>query len=223
MAAQAEKIPNIDFLGKCHDVVEINPLNLGNSSKNQSAVDIDASGEKVQVTKDGSWLIPIGVNHTAPFSMTYDTQSAVISSAYDFQQEFKKSVAAEAGVEGAFEFSGSASFTDIERETNTRQHSFVYSRAYQEDHQLALDLLHEKAPLSVTSQFRDAVGALDARPSEELDWIDEYRGFLNRFGTHFTKSIVLGGLAFQRTSGSSKTWLKSRSTGGFQGEGRRRN
>jgi hypothetical protein len=46
MAAQAEKIVNIDFLGKCYDVVEINPLNLSGSSKNQNAVDIDASGEK---------------------------------------------------------------------------------------------------------------------------------------------------------------------------------
>jgi hypothetical protein len=210
--AQAEKIPNIDFLGKCYDVVAVNPLNLGGSSKNQNAVDVDASGEKVQVTPDGSWTIPIGVNHTAPFSMSYESQSSVISSAYDFQQEFKKSVEVEAGVEGAFEFSGSASVTDIERETQTRQNSFVYSRAYQEDHQLALDLLNEKAPLSVTSPFRDAVDALDARPSEESDWIDQYRSILSRFGTHFTKEIVLGGLAFQRTKGSSKTYLKSRST-----------
>ena len=120
----------------------------------------------------------------------------------------------EAGVEGAFEFSGSASVKDIERQSETRQHSFVYSRAYQEDHQLVLDLLHEKAPLSVTSQFRDAVDALDASRKDESVWIDEYSGFLGRFGTHFTKKIVLGGLAYQRTSGSSKTWLKSRNHGG---------
>lgn len=211
MEQPPQKIPNIDFLGKCYDVVEINPLNWG-SSKNQMAVDIDASGENVQATPDAHWLVPKGVNHTAPFSMTYDSHSAVVSSAHDFQQEFKKSVAVDAGVEGAFEFSGSASVTEIERQTETRQHSFEYSRAYQEDHQLALDLLNEKAPLSVTPQFRDAVAALDARPSEELAWIDEYRGFLSRFGTHFTKAIVLGGLAFQRTSGLSQTWLKSRST-----------
>jgi hypothetical protein len=204
MLAQAEKIPNIDFLGKCYDVVAANPLNLGGSSKNLSAVDVDAPGEKVQVTKDGSWLIPIGVNHTAPFSMSFESQSAVISSAYDFQQEFKKSVAVEAGIEGAFEFSGSASVTDIERETNTRQHSFVYSRAYQEDHQLALDLLNEKAPLSVTPQFRDAAAALNARPSEESDWIDEYRGFLSRFGTHFTKEIVLGDWPFSEPADRRK-------------------
>jgi hypothetical protein len=144
--------------------------------------------------------------------MSSSDLSAVISSSFDFQQEFKKSVEVEAGIEGAFEFSGSASVTDIKRETATRQHSFVYARVYQEDHQLALDLLNEKAPLSVTSVFRDAVDALDGHPREESDWIDEYRGFLSRFGTHFTKSITLGGLAFQRTSGSSKTWLKSRST-----------
>jgi hypothetical protein len=155
-----DKIPNIDYLGKCYDVVDMDPLNLGSSAKVENAIDIDASGHEVVVTRDGSYLIPKGVLHNAPFSMSYQSQSSVISSSYEFQQEFKQSVEVDAGVEGGFEFSGSSSLKDIGRETETRKNSFVYSRAYQENHRVALDLLNPNAPLTVTAALRNAVGQL---------------------------------------------------------------
>jgi len=41
------------------------------------------------------------------------------------------------------------------------------------------------------------------------DWQAKYEAFLQRFGTHFTKGITLGGLAFQRTSGLATAYLRS--------------
>jgi hypothetical protein len=130
----------------------------------------------------------------------------VISSTFDFQQEFKQSVKVDAGVEGAVEFSGSVSSRDVEQQTQTRTHSFVYSRAYREVHHLELDLNNTDA-LRISSSLRDAVEGL---PTDELDWQTRYRDFVKTFGTHFTKQVVLGGMAYQRTSGSSKTCLISR-------------
>ena len=152
--------------------------------------------------------MPAGVRHEAPFGMSWETASTVISSSYEFQQELKVAVSADAGVEGGFEFSASASSRDMERQTQSRKRAFVYSRAYQEDHILDLALDNDKAPLAVTPEFRDAVLALPYA-DEMPDWEAKYDAFLQRFGTHFTKGIRLGGLAFQRTSGLATTYLRS--------------
>jgi hypothetical protein len=67
---------------------------------------------------------------------------------------------------------------------------------------------NDKATLEVTPEFRAAVLALPFR-DDEPDWKAKYEGFVQWFGTHFTKRIALGGLAFQRTSGIASTYLKS--------------
>ena len=202
-------IPNIDYLGRCYDLVDTDPLNLGSSSKSESAIDIDVGESTANHTPDGIYIVPLGVKHRAPFAMSYETRSSVISSSFDFQQEFKNSVEANAEIPGVFEFSGSLSHKEITRQTETRKNSFVYSRAYQENHILTLALENEKAPLKVTEEFSDAVAALPFEDDYE-EMRPAYEAFLRRFGTHFAKEIVLGGLAFQRTSGSSKTYLQSR-------------
>jgi hypothetical protein len=186
----------------------MDPLNLGASSKNQNVIDISVEEGRTVLTRDGYYIVPAGVRHEAPFSMSYESASTVISSSYEFQQELKMAVSADAGVDGSFEFSASASSRDMERQTESRKRTFVYSRAYQEDHILELTLDNEKAPLAVTPEFRDAVLALP-RPDEMPDWEAKYEAFLQRFGTHFTKGIRLGGLAFQRTSGLASTYLRS--------------
>ena len=208
--SEEKLIPNIDYLGRCYDVVDMDPLNLGSSAKTENAIDIDVASGRTVVTRDGSYSIPIGVHENAIFSMSWETQSSVISSTHDFQQEFKQSVEVEAGVEGGFEFSGSTSHREITRQTESRKHSFVFSRAYQENHRLTLDLLNEKAPLTVTPEILAAVQQLPFQDAP--DWYETYEAFVRRFGTHFTKEIILGGLAFQRTSGSAKTYLKSSET-----------
>jgi hypothetical protein len=102
--SDAMRIPNIDYLGRCYDVVDTDPLDLGSSSKYENVIDIDVSEGRTVHTRDGSYSIPIGVHHKAIFSMSWESQSSVVSSSYEFQDEFKKAVSAEAGVAGGFEF-----------------------------------------------------------------------------------------------------------------------
>ena len=205
---EAKTIPNIDYVGRSYDIVAMDPLNLGASSKNQNVVEISVGAGRTVVTRDGSYTIPAGVRHQAPFSMSYESASTVISSSYEFQKELKVAVEAEAGVDGGFEFSASASSRDMERQTGSRKRTFVYSRAYQEDHILDLDLDNDNAPLAVTPEFRAAVLALPFR-DDVADWKEKYEALVQRFGTHFTKRVTLGGLAVQRTSGMASTYLKS--------------
>lgn len=208
--SDAMRIPNIDYLGRCYDVVDTDPLNLGGSSKYENVVDIAVSEGRTVHTRDGSYVIPAGVLHKAIFSMSWESQSGVISSSYDFQEEFKQAIGAEAGVQGGFEFSASASQKEIVRRTESRKQSFVFSRAYQQNHGLQLELANDRAPLAVTEEFAKAVQQL---PIDELPKvIGRYEDVVRRFGTHFTTEIILGGLAFQRTSGSSERFLRSKET-----------
>jgi MAC/Perforin domain-containing protein len=205
---EPKTIPNRDLLGCTYDLVTMDPLNLGSTAKNQNVIDIDVEDGHTVRTRDGLYVVPKGVRHEAPFSMSWETMSTAMSSSYEFQQELKMAVSADAGVEGGFEFSASASSRDMERLTGSRKRTFVYSRAYQEDHILDLSLGDPKAPLAVTPEFRDAVLALPC-PDETPDWEKQYEKFLDDWGTHFTKGITLGGLAFQRTSGLATTYLRS--------------
>jgi hypothetical protein len=186
----------------------MDPLNLGATSKNQNVIDIDVGAGHTVQTRDGYYSVPAGVRHEAPFSMSYESASTVMSSSYEFQRQLKLAVGVEAGVDGAFEFSASASSRDMEKQTESRKRTFVYSRAYQEDHIVDLDFDNDKAPLAVTPEFRDAVLALPY-PNEMPDWQARYEQFVERFGTHFTKGIRLGGLALQRTSGLATSYLRS--------------
>ncbi|MBN9511160.1 MAG: hypothetical protein J0I21_18905 [Alphaproteobacteria bacterium] len=206
--SDAARIPNIDYLGRCYDIVDLDPLDLGGSAKYPNVIDISVADGRTVNTRDGTYSIPAGVQHLAIFKMSWESQSSVISSSYDFQEEFKLAVEAEVGVQGGFEFTGSASHKDIVHRTESRKQSFVFSRAYQENHGLQLDLANDKAPLSVTTEFADAVARLPV--GEFPSVVPQYQEFLRRFGTHFAKEIKLGGLAFQRTSGSTKRFLVSK-------------
>ena len=203
-------IPNSDYLGRCYDIVDMDPLNLGATAKSEHVIALDVAEGPTTTTPDGSYTIPAGVHHMAPFSMSWETESSVISSSAEFQEEFKRTVEADAGVDGLFEFSGSASHRELTGLAESRKASFVYSRAYQENHRLTLDLDNAKAPLKVAPEFADAVAELP--PQDDPDWFKQYQDLVQRFGTHYTKEIVLGGLAYQWTSGSSQTFLKSSQT-----------
>jgi hypothetical protein len=206
--AEGKLIPNIDYLGTAYDVVEMDPLNLGDTSKNQNIFALSVEEGWASPTPDGIYLVPNGVRHHAPFSMGYESASTAMSSSYEFQQEVKLQVDVDAGVEGAFEFSASASNREVEKVTESRNRTFSYYRAYQDDHILDLDLDNENAPLALRPEFQDAVLALP-NPDEVPDWGQKYDEFIATWGTHFTKGIVLGGLAYQRVSGKASTLLRS--------------
>jgi hypothetical protein len=206
--AEGKLIPNIDYLGTAYDVVEMDPLNLGDTSKNHNIFALSVQDGWASPTPDGIYLVPNGVNHHAPFSMGYESASTAMSSSYEFQQEVKLQVDVDAGVEGAFEFSASASNRDVEKVTESRDRTFSYFRAYQDDHILDLDLDNENAPLALRPEFQHAVLALP-NADEVPDWQQKYDDFVGTWGTHFTKGIVLGGLAYQRVSGKASTLLRS--------------
>jgi hypothetical protein len=204
----AKAILNSDFLGRTYDVLEMDPLDLGSSSRKQNVMVLDFTEGDKGLSGDTYWIVPKGTIHTSPLSMHWETASTTMSSSYQFRNELKLAVDVDAGVEGGFEFSGSATSRQMEDVTQSRKRTYVYSRAYQEDHTLDLDLSNPNAPLQVTQEFQDAVLALPYQ-DEVPGWEKQFEDFIATWGTHFTTGIVLGGLAMQRTSGLASTYLKS--------------
>jgi hypothetical protein len=204
----AKAIFNADYLGRTYDVVKMDPLNLGGSSTKQNAFVLDLTEEDKDLSGDTYWIIPKGTLHTMPLSQNWETASTTMSSSSEFQQQLKVAVEVDAGVEGGFEFSGSASSSKMEDVTQSRKRTYVYSRYYIENHTLDFDLSDRNAPLELKPEFRAAVLALPYQ-DEVSDWEAQYAEFIATWGTHFTKGIVLGGLAAQRTSGLATTYLKS--------------
>ena len=92
-------------------------MNVGATSKNQNVIDISVEEGHTVHTRDGYYIVPAGVRHEAPYSMSWESASTVISSSHEFQQELKVAVEADAGVEGGFEFSASASSREMEKQT----------------------------------------------------------------------------------------------------------
>jgi hypothetical protein len=43
--SEAKRIPNVDFLGRCYDVVKTDPLDLGGSALFENAIDINMNVE----------------------------------------------------------------------------------------------------------------------------------------------------------------------------------
>ena len=203
--ASERTIPNQDYLGRCYDIVTLDPLNLAISAKYKNALDVQAADNKIVDTRDGKWSIPVWAEHKGIFAFDWEATTGTISSSYEFRDEFKRSVKADAGVDGMFEFSASASTSAITSGTETRKQTFVFARAFRATHGLEAKLGH--ASLELTDYFRADVEALpvDGFPVVRA----AYEKFIETYGTHFTTEIVLGGLAFQRTRGSSSRYLSS--------------
>jgi hypothetical protein len=202
--ADAKTVPNIGYLGRTYDAIKLDPLRLPDTSTEQNVFDFTGSdGEHIE----NGFTLPAGVTYSAPNITGYETETHVVSSAYDLQVSSKLDVEIDVGVPGVFEFSGSTSFSTTQKSTETRKYTYGYTRAYRELHIVHVDLLQPNPPYTFTKVFRDSVAALPV--DDNPDARDKYTKFIEDFGTHFTTRVTLGGLALQQTRGSASRFLQS--------------
>jgi len=200
----AKEIPSIKYLGACYNVVTMDPLSLADTALPKNVFNLG------NVRDDGSFDVPQGVSYRTILKTSYDWQSSVISSVADLQNTLKQSADVSAGMEGAFEFSGSATYKEIQNLTESRKHSFVYARAFVELLSVSVDIADPQSGLRLDDSFQRAVADLPTDQSETS--ATKYEDFITRFGTHFTWQIIVGGMATQRTSGLASRFLKSEET-----------
>ena len=189
--AKGELVKGLNYVGKCYDILSLDPLNMGGSAKGANAIDVAREG--VTTYEQGGYAIPQGTLLQSPFNTEITTFRSLINNTFDFQKEFSLSLGISAGVEGLFSFSASSSYKEIEQVTQSRKQVFTYGFYYVQNHIVSLQLDHPDE-LRLGRDFAARVRAL---PTERKK---DYEKFIEDFGTHFTTTVSLGGMAYSRAS-----------------------
>lgn len=201
-----EFIGGLEHLGRCYDVLALDPLNIAASSKDFHAIDV--TGDDVKTRKEGNYDVPAGVMLVSPFSTDVKQFRSLMYNSYDFQSEFSSSIEANTGVTGLFEFSASKSFKEIAEASSSRKQVFTYVIVHVQNHVVSVDLDDAK-DLSLNARFADAVENLPAN-SDASEAVEAYSRFIKRFGTHFLSKVSLGGMAYSRVSTLAENALSSK-------------
>jgi len=194
--AKGELLKGLDYLGKCYDILSLDPLNMGGSAMGANAIDVAREG--VTTYEQGGYAVPNGTILQSPFNTDITTFRSLINNTFDFQNEFSLNVGITAGVEGLFEFSASSSYKEIEQVTQSRKQVFTYGFYYVQNHIVSLQLDHPDE-LRLGRDFAKGVSALPAERTTP-DQKKAYEAFIKKFGTHFTTTVSLGGMAYSRAS-----------------------
>jgi hypothetical protein len=202
----AGEINGLEFVGKCYDVLTVDPLNLGGSAKGANAIDLARDG--VGTYTQGGYTMPRGASLHSPFSTEVTTSRSLIRNSFDFQNEVSSSFEASAGLGGLFEYSASTSFKEISTVSESRKRVFSYVTVYVQNHIVGLEL-DDPSVLRLGAEFARAVAALPARRETSADR-QAYASFVQRFGTHFAKRVALGGMAYSRVSSSASSIATSK-------------
>ncbi|HLZ70563.1 MAG TPA: MAC/perforin domain-containing protein [Dehalococcoidia bacterium] len=204
--SDATELNGLEFLGKCYDLLSLDPLNLGGLAKTVNAIDVARAGGGSY--EQGSYVVPNGVSLQSPFNTEAKTFRSLVQNSYDFQNEFSSTLELNAGIEGCFEFSTSNSFKEITQASQSRKQVSTYAIVYVQNHVVALDLdgPDEKR---ISTAFAHAVKGLPGGMGAQAEQ-RAYSEFIRKFGTHFTRRVSLGGMAYSRVSGLTTKVLASR-------------
>lgn len=208
-AAKGELVKGLEYLGKCYDILSLDPLNMGGSAKGANAIDVARQGED-KTYERGGYAVPKGTTLDSPFNTEVTTIHTLIQNTFDFQNEFSIAGEASAGMTGLFEFSASSSYKEIEQVSRSRKEVFTYAIAYVQNHIVSLQLDHPQ-DLALGSDFAQGVGALPAEQTT-ADQQKAYQAFIKKFGTHFTTTVSLGGMAYSRVSSLATKVMRSKET-----------
>lgn len=193
----ATPLKNVGFLGRCYDMLKLNPLDLDGSALANAPFDLDKSQQKPVNT--GNNVVPVVVDFHPGSGGEYSEEAKLVFTAYDYQSSFKQDVNFEVGIPDVFAFSTNVSYSSFKQDTGSEENLYTYIDFKQELHSLTLDLEYEdQSQLKLRSNFKSAVENLP------YDKDDGYEDFIKAFGTHFTTYVKFGGRAY--------LWLKVSNT-----------
>lgn len=193
-------ISGLDNLGRCVDLVDLDPLDIAGSSKNVQAFFPKGGTDSYP---SGGYEIPKGVEMRSPFKLRISGGETLMSNSYDFTRSFEKSMSVEGGFEG-FEFSASQSVKNVQKQSEKRDEVFTYVFANSAIHIVQLELDGQRSEfLILNADIKKKVEGLPAHDGKA------YREFIQKFGTHFITQVALGGMAWSRVSSKKKEHFSS--------------
>jgi hypothetical protein len=184
----AQSLRNIDYLGRCYNIVEVDPLTF-KPYKPKTVVDF--AFKAGHTSPDGRFQLPDNVAYFSEHTGTYREDQTIISSSSDFQRAVSESATISGsgsdGVKSA-SFSASASYSNYSREAQSKDTFSTLTQYEYADYRLNLEW--HKPGFSLGSEIAETIAALPAGPSSA------YADFVKRYGTHFSSGVAFGGLAY---------------------------
>ena len=194
----ADKLKNWDFIGRCYDVLKVDPLNIEKGAKGKMAFLLDEFNE----IADGSAQKLICTEHTPRSGGESKSNTVSMSSSHDFRtfNKLEASVTVSDPTGEMFSTSLSQSYEKTRNETESHEKVTTYATLTAPAYNLSLigdekdgRLVPAASPkLKVSTDLASSVAGLPTT-SGTL-----YKQFVRDFGTHYAREVVFGGRVYQR-------------------------
>ena len=184
--AEHETIAMPMYIGKGYNIFRGNPFSDSHDPGFRSNC-LQFSGSNT--TTDGKYTIPSDIESTVLKSFYSTISDSFHTGVKSYQYDLSTKASSSGGVdigEAAASFSLSVGFQMMKNATTSKQH--IVSKAYSENQFYKLVINHYKEK-KVTPEF--ARGAVASYTTN--NWLK----FIDEFGTHYTKEVIMGGRATQ--------------------------
>ena len=193
-----DKLKNWDFIGRCYNVLKVDPLNIEKGAKGKMAFLLDEFNE----VADSSAQKPICTEHTSRSGGESKSNTVSMSSSHDFRtfNKLEASVTVSDPTGEMFSTSLSQSYEKTRNETESHEKVTTYATLTAPVYNLSLigdekdgRLVPAASPkLKVSTDLASSVAGLPTT-SGTL-----YKQFVRDFGTHYAREVLFGGRIYQR-------------------------
>lgn len=196
-AHQVSFLNNISFLGRCYDILSLDPFNASKTAKGCVAFAFHED-EGDPIPGEVNKLKPRGTKFTpgAGGSLSDRTQTSLLYTTSDVQALFQNSLGGLfLKILGNFlPFSHSANYNRIKREVQQERRISAFTQAEFIDYSLELNL-ESPEDLHISAELKQAI--------EQLPEVSDQAAcqrFIEQFGTHVSTHVKFGGLAYRQLS-----------------------
>ena len=190
-------LSNVSFLGRCYDILTLDPLNASRTAKSCVAFAF-RKDEGDPIPGEAKKLKPRGTRFTpgAGGSLSDRTQTSLLYTASDVQALFQNSLGSLVlkTLGNFLPFSHSANYNKIKREVQQERRLSAFTQAEFIDYSLELNL-ESPENLHISDELKQAI--------EQLPEVSDQvacQGFIEKFGTHVSTHVKFGGLAYRQLS-----------------------
>ena len=179
---------NYDAVGRCADILKLNPIELSTSQLSELAFDLGDLKDNKAVLGPISYSLPERLEFRIDAGADRDKTVSELSSSYDFQTFLKSSAAIQVSDPAGSLYSASASAAFEDCKSNTTKNNNVVTYASITVWLWWLKVLDE-TPLS--DRLKTAFQQLP------VDDEGPYEKLIAKFGTHYLREAFFGGRATQ--------------------------
>ncbi|MEL6555708.1 MAG: MAC/perforin domain-containing protein, partial [Cyanobacteria bacterium J06621_11] len=211
MSKYANFPKNFTFLGRCYDILTLDPFNTSESAKQYMVFHFSPDAGEV-IRGENNLLKPKGSNYTpgASGGSSVNSRTQILHTASDTEALFANTLGGGilSLVSKILPFSNSFSYKKFKRARTEERSIYTVTKADYIDYTLSLPE-ERLSELPLDQQFVRAVEQLPTTPNTE-----QYKSFIEKFGTHVSTEVKFGGLAYRciRLNETLYTELSQRGT-----------